>query len=62
MSAVTAGSVSGRPSGRRFLISETDLSSVFAPEHFTQEHRAIACTAREFFANKVASRAEAIQH
>ena len=48
--------------GGGFLIAETDPACVFTPEDFTEEHRAIARTAREFFANEVAPNLEAIQH
>jgi alkylation response protein AidB-like acyl-CoA dehydrogenase len=48
--------------GGGFLISETDPACVFTPEDFTEEHRAIARTARDFFANEVAPHTEAIQH
>ena len=53
MAAVTGGS---------FLISDTDPASVFTPEDFTEEHKAIAKTAREFFTNEVAPNLEKILH
>jgi alkylation response protein AidB-like acyl-CoA dehydrogenase len=53
MATVTGGS---------FLISDSDPASVFTPEDFTEEHRAIAKTAREFFANEVAPNLEKILH
>ena len=52
----------GQVAGGSFLISETDPSAVFTPEDFTEEHRAIARTAREFYNNEVAPHLEAIQH
>jgi alkylation response protein AidB-like acyl-CoA dehydrogenase len=53
---------SGLTAGGGFLLGETDPTSLFTPEDLTEEHRAIARTAREFFANEVAPRIEAIQH
>src|SRR5437667_10122840 len=58
MAAVTTA----RATGGGFLIAETDPASIFTPEDFTEEHRDIARTAREFFANEVAPKIEAIQH
>jgi butyryl-CoA dehydrogenase len=48
--------------GGGFLIAETAPADIFTPENFTEEHRAIARTAREFFANEVAPKVDAIQH
>ena len=48
--------------GGGFLIADTDPACVFTPENFTEEHRAIARTAHEFFTNEVAPRIDAIQH
>jgi alkylation response protein AidB-like acyl-CoA dehydrogenase len=48
--------------GGSFLIKDTDPACTFTPENFTEEHRAIARTARDFFANEVAPHIEAIQH
>jgi alkylation response protein AidB-like acyl-CoA dehydrogenase len=48
--------------GGGFLISNTEPASVFTPEDFTEEHKAIAKTAREFFANEVAPNLDKILH
>jgi alkylation response protein AidB-like acyl-CoA dehydrogenase len=47
--------------GGSFLIVDTDPACVFTPENFTGEHRAIARTARDFFANEVAPHIDAIE-
>jgi alkylation response protein AidB-like acyl-CoA dehydrogenase len=60
MSSVTRPS--GSPAGGSFLIADTPPADVFTPEDFTEEHRAIARTAREFFDKEVAPNVEAIQH
>ena len=48
--------------GGGFLIADTAPADVFTPEDLTEEHRAIARTARDFFANEVAPKVDAIQH
>src|SRR5947209_11256875 len=48
--------------GGGFLIQDTAPADIFTPEDFTEEHRAMARTAREFFTNEVAPKIEAIQH
>ena len=48
--------------GGSFLIEEHPAAEVFTPADLTEEHRAIARTAREFFDREVAPNAEAIQH
>jgi alkylation response protein AidB-like acyl-CoA dehydrogenase len=48
--------------GGSFLLAETDPACVFTPEDFTDEHHAIAGTARQFFNQEVAPNIEAIQH
>ena len=58
MSAIATPAVKGGS----FLIQETAPGEIFTPEDFTQEHRAIARTAREFYTNEVAPHIEAIQH
>ena len=58
MSAIATPAVKGGS----FLIQETAPGEIFTPEDFTQEHRAIARTAREFYTNEVAPNIEAIQH
>jgi alkylation response protein AidB-like acyl-CoA dehydrogenase len=49
-------------SGGSFLIEEHPASEVFTPQDLTEEHKAIARTAREFFDREVAPNADAIQH
>jgi alkylation response protein AidB-like acyl-CoA dehydrogenase len=48
--------------GGSFLIEERDPGEVYTPEDLSEEHRAIAHTAAQFFANEVAPHIEAIQH
>jgi len=49
-------------SGGSFLIEEHPASSVFTPADLTEEHKAIARTAREFFDREVAPNSEAVLH
>ncbi|HVW07596.1 MAG TPA: acyl-CoA dehydrogenase family protein [Bryobacteraceae bacterium] len=49
-------------SGGSFLIEEHPASSVFTPADLTEEHKAIARTAREFFDREVAPNADAVLH
>ncbi len=49
-------------SGGSFLIEEHPASEVFTPQDLTEEHKAIARTAREFFDREVAPNVDAIQH
>jgi alkylation response protein AidB-like acyl-CoA dehydrogenase len=48
--------------GGSFLLEEGEAAAVFTPEDFSEEHRAIARTAAQFFAGEVAPNIEAIQH
>ena len=48
--------------GGSFLIEESAADAVFTPEDFSEEHRAIARTAAQFFAGEVAPNIQAIQH
>jgi alkylation response protein AidB-like acyl-CoA dehydrogenase len=48
--------------GGSFLIENQAPGDVFTPEDLTEEHRAIARTAREFFDKDVAPHVEAMQH
>ncbi len=48
--------------GASFLIEEHAASEVFTPADLTDEHRAIARTAREFFDREVAPNVDAMQH
>ncbi len=49
-------------SGGSFLIEDQAPRDIFTPEDLTEEHHAIARTARKFFDNDVAPRVEEIQH
>ena len=51
-----------KKSGGSFLIEEHPASQVFTPSDLTEEHKAIARTAREFFDREVAPNVDAIQH
>ena len=46
--------------GGAFLVEES--AEIFVPENFSEEHRAIARTAAQFFAGEVVPQIEAIQH
>lgn len=48
--------------GGEFLFTNQTPDSVFTPEDFTEEHRAIAKTTDEFWTNEVVPNLEAIQH
>src|SRR3954447_4055351 len=48
--------------GGSFLIEDQSPAEVFTPEDLTEEHHAIARTAREFFDKEVAPRVEEMQH
>jgi alkylation response protein AidB-like acyl-CoA dehydrogenase len=48
--------------GGGFLIEDELASNVYTPEDITDEHRAIARTAREFFDKEVAPHTEEIEH
>jgi len=49
-------------SGGSFLIEDHPASSVFTPADLTEEHKAIARTAREFFDREVSPNSEAVLH
>ncbi len=59
-----ASTVAGLPKvrGGGFLIEQRAPEEIFTPEDFTGEHRAIARTVDEFWANNVAPRVQEIQH
>ncbi len=59
--AATTATIAEKKGGA-FLIEESAPDDVFTPEDFTEEHRAVARTTAEFFANEVAPNLEAIQH
>jgi len=48
--------------GGSFLIEDQKPGDVFTPEDITEDHKAIARAAREFFDNEVAPHVEEIQH
>jgi alkylation response protein AidB-like acyl-CoA dehydrogenase len=48
--------------GGGFLLSASTPDDVFTPEDFSEEHRAVAKTTADFFANEVAPVLDAIQH
>ena len=48
--------------GGSFLIEDHHAIEVFTPEDLTDEHRAIAKAAREFFEKEVAPNVEAMVH
>ena len=48
--------------GGAFLIQDDQPREVFTPEDLTEEHRAIARTAREFFEKEVAPHTDEIEH
>lgn len=58
----TAESVLPKRKGGAFLIEESDPQEIFTPEDLTEEHRAVARTAGEFFEQEVAPHLEAILH
>ncbi|MBV9769857.1 MAG: acyl-CoA dehydrogenase family protein [Bryobacterales bacterium] len=51
-----------KPKGGSFLIESTTPEQLFSPEDFTEEHRAIARTTEEFWANEIAPNVDRIQH
>src|SRR5579864_5848953 len=48
--------------GGSFLIEDQAPATIFTPEDLTEEHHAIARTAREFFEKEVAPHVEEMQH
>src|SRR3979409_777344 len=48
--------------GGAFLIEERTPSEIFTPEDFTEEHRMIAETTRQFVANERRPRLEELEH
>ena len=51
-----------KTAGGSFLIENQSPQAVFTPEDLTEEHHAIARTAREFFDNEVRPNVEKMQH
>ena len=58
----TAAASLPKTKGGAFLIEERAPSEIFTPEDLTEEHRAIARTADQFWNNDVAPHLEAIAH
>src|SRR5712691_12638713 len=48
--------------GGSFLIEERTPEEIFTPEDFTEEHRMIAETTRQFVDNEVAPRIDELEH
>src|SRR6266850_2417805 len=48
--------------GGAFLIEERTTAEIFTPEDFTEEHRMIADTTRQFIDNEVAPRIDELEH
>src|SRR5579875_3756097 len=57
----TAETVLPKIKGGAFLIEESEPRDIFTPEELTEEHRAIARTASEFFEQEVEPKLEAIR-
>jgi butyryl-CoA dehydrogenase len=60
MAATTLGLPKTR--GGAFLLEQRAPEEIYSPEDFTDEHKAIARTADEFWAKEIAPYVEAIQH
>src|SRR5579859_750463 len=58
----TATAAPANTIGGAFLIEDEQARNIFTPEDLTEEHRAIARTAREFFDKEVAPHAEEIEN
>ena len=48
--------------GGAFLIEQTTPQEIFTPEDFTEEHRMIAETTRQFMDNEVLPRIDELEH
>jgi alkylation response protein AidB-like acyl-CoA dehydrogenase len=57
-----ATALNTKTAGGSFLIEDQSPHEVFTPEDLTEEHHAIARTAREFFDNEVRPNVEKMQH
>src|SRR5437763_8305203 len=55
-------SADSKTAGGLFLIEDQSARDVFTPEDLSEEHHAIARTAREFFDKEVAPHTEEMQH
>src|ERR1700688_2669800 len=60
--AVDPKNATAKTAGGLFLIEDQPAQDVYTPEDLTEEHHAIARTAREFFDNEVAPHAEEMEH
>ncbi|MEP6540038.1 MAG: acyl-CoA dehydrogenase family protein [Bryobacteraceae bacterium] len=58
----TTGVAQPRSKGGAFLLDQRQPGEIFTPEDFTEEHRAIARTAEDFWNREVLPNLEAIQH
>ncbi len=58
----TATAALPKTGGGAFLIEDRSPSEIFTPEDLTEEHRAIARTAREFWDKEVEPHSDEIQH
>src|SRR5216683_2013857 len=58
----TAAVPKSRISGGSFLIEERELSDVFTPEDFNEQHQLIAQTAEDFANNEIVPAIERIEH
>src|SRR6266567_9100069 len=62
MATTTTAATLPKTKGGGFLVEERTSQEIFTPEDLTEEHRAIARTADEFWNNDVAPHLEAIDH
>src|SRR5436309_15163416 len=62
MATTTTAATLPKTKGGGFLVEERTSQEIFTPEDLTDEHRAIARTADEFWNNDVAPHLEAIDH
>ena len=62
MATTTTAASLPKTKGGGFLVEERTSQEIFTPEDLTEEHRAIARTADEFWNNDVAPHLEAIDH
>jgi len=58
----TAAALSGKVTGGAFLIEDASARDVFTPEDLTEEHLAVARSAREFVEKELLPRSDEMQH
>src|SRR5690349_16411052 len=58
----TAAAPKTRITGGSFLIEQRDLSDVFTPEDFNDQHQLIAQTTEEFATNEIVPAIDKIEH